>query len=292
MSSSASSSMRPLPQRPWGGASSMVRNVGSSVAASIQMSSIAPLVARMPLLTPPPFEGGAGGAGTGDQPLPVAEHDLAVGADVHEQRQLLRGVQPGRDDAGGDVAAHPAAYGRHETDAGARVQLEAKLAGQQRGRAGERGYVGLLAKVPRIDAEQEVGHHGVAGGHHLVEVDGRTAVRASSSSMSSLIVSTTSCCRRARPWPALRVHDARDDIVAAGDLRVVGGGAVDHPPRAELHQVDDDARRPHVHGQAVLAVTRSRRVCGEHPGRERDAAVAIRRVYASRTRSSRPARRS
>ena len=50
--------MRPLPQMPTAGASSMVRNVGSSVASSMKTSSMAPGEARMPSRTPPPSKAG------------------------------------------------------------------------------------------------------------------------------------------------------------------------------------------------------------------------------------------
>ena len=50
--------MRPLPQMPTAGASSMVRNVGSQVASSMKTSSMAPGEARMPSRTPPPSKAG------------------------------------------------------------------------------------------------------------------------------------------------------------------------------------------------------------------------------------------
>ena len=50
--------MRPLPQMPTAGASSTVRNVGSKVVSSMNTSSMAPAVARMPWPTPPPSKAG------------------------------------------------------------------------------------------------------------------------------------------------------------------------------------------------------------------------------------------
>jgi len=50
--------MRPLPQIPTAGASSTVRNVGSSVSSAMKTSSIAPGEARMPSPTPPPSKAG------------------------------------------------------------------------------------------------------------------------------------------------------------------------------------------------------------------------------------------
>ena len=80
------------------------------------------------------LEGGAGRAGAGDQPVLGAQHDLAVGADVDEQREPVGGVEPGADHAGGDVAADVAAHRRHDVHARLRVRAQAELVGGELGR--------------------------------------------------------------------------------------------------------------------------------------------------------------
>src|SRR5450830_1166225 len=56
--SSPRRSMRPLPQIPTAAASSIVRNVGSSVSSAMKTSSMAPPEARMPWPAPPPSKAG------------------------------------------------------------------------------------------------------------------------------------------------------------------------------------------------------------------------------------------
>ena len=69
-------------------------------------------------------------------PLAVAEHDLAVGADVDEQPDPLVAVHAGGEHAGDDVAADVGAEGREQRHPRARVEREADLAGQHRRRRG------------------------------------------------------------------------------------------------------------------------------------------------------------
>ena len=48
------------------------------------------------------LEGRAGRRGAGEQAFPIAQHDLGIGADIDEQRQLVLQVRPlGEHDAGG-----------------------------------------------------------------------------------------------------------------------------------------------------------------------------------------------
>ena len=58
--------MMPEPQMPRAGALPMVSSVGSKVSGSISTASMAPSVARMPCLMPPPSKAGP------------AEHDVAI----------------------------------------------------------------------------------------------------------------------------------------------------------------------------------------------------------------------
>ena len=52
------------------------------------------------------LKGGAGGTGAAHKEVPVAEHDLAVGAKVDEQAQRVTVPDAGGQRTGGDVAAH------------------------------------------------------------------------------------------------------------------------------------------------------------------------------------------
>ena len=61
------------------------------------------------------LEGGAGRAGAGEQPLPVAQHDLGIGADIDDQRHLVDMMRGFRQDHAGGVGADMAGdAGQHE----------------------------------------------------------------------------------------------------------------------------------------------------------------------------------
>ena len=69
-----------------------------------------------------------------EDPVAVAEHDLAVGADVDEQPGALVAVHAGGEHAGDDVAADVRAERGEERGPGPRVQREAEVGGEH-GRA-------------------------------------------------------------------------------------------------------------------------------------------------------------
>ena len=173
----------------------------SNVPPSIQMSSIAPVVAAHPAGHAGALEGRTGRAGAADQPLPVAEHDLAVGAHVHEQRELVGGVHAARQDPGGHVAADVAADRRHDEDVGLRIGLQAELPGHQRRHRGERRDVGLLAQVLGVEASSRCVITVLPATVTSWMSVGSIALRATSSSISSAMVPTTSCRRRPSPCP-------------------------------------------------------------------------------------------
>ena len=116
------------------------------------------------------LEGRSRGAGAGEQPAAVAEHDLRVGADVHQQRELIGQVGAlGEDDAGG-IRADVAGDAGQGVDARAGIEVQADLA-----RLEAQGFIGSeregrAAELHRIDAEQQVVHDRVADHRHLEEV--------------------------------------------------------------------------------------------------------------------------
>ena len=93
----------------------------SSVAGSMRTRSIAPGAARWPQLICAPSKAGPVGLEQASSRLLVAEHDLRVGADVHEQRELLGQVRAlGEDDTGG-IRADVAGDARQGVDARAGI---------------------------------------------------------------------------------------------------------------------------------------------------------------------------
>ena len=119
------------------------------------------------------LEGRTGRAGCRQQPAGVAEHDLGVRADVHDERHLLRAVgRLGQHHAGG-VGAHVAGdAGQHVQPRAGVDRLQPDVAG-----AGVDGTVGgqgegRRAERHRVDAQQQVMHDRVAHHAQLEDVVG------------------------------------------------------------------------------------------------------------------------
>ncbi len=206
------------------------------------------------------LEGRAGRAGAREQPVPGAEHHLAVGADVDEQRELVGREHPRGDDAGGDVAADVAAHRGQHVDAGQLVRVQAELSGDQLGGRRDRRDIRLLAQETRVEAEQQMRHRRVAGDRHLVdlvELDPVALLQLVEQVVDGLDGEISQVLE---PALALRVDDARDDVVAAGDLPVVGAGRVDDAPGREIDEVGDHRRRAQVDGHPHARHRKDRRV--------------------------------
>ena len=117
------------------------------------------------------LEGRAGRARRGEQPAPVAEHDLGVRADVDDERHPLGVVRLLGQDHAGRVGARrgrrctagrrPARPGWARRPSSAAVVLDGPIGRQRERRAAERR---------RVDAEQEVVHDRVADDRQLEDL--------------------------------------------------------------------------------------------------------------------------
>ena len=141
----------------------MTRKRGSRVSLSIRTRSIAPGAARWPHEICAPSKAGPGRRRGGEQPVPRAEDDLGVRADVDEQRDLVREVRRLGEDRPGRVRADVAGDARQHVDARAGVAGQLQLARRRTrtarvGRERER----RRAERRRVDAEQEVMHDRIA----------------------------------------------------------------------------------------------------------------------------------
>ncbi len=214
------------------------------------------------------LEGGAGRAGAGDQPVLVAQHDLAVGADVDEEREAVGGVEPGADHPGRDVAADVAAHRRHELHSRLGVHAEADLVSGELGRQRDGGDVGLLAQVARVEAEQQVRHRRVAGDRDLLDLGGLDAV--ARLELVDQVVDRLQGeeLQAQQPTLALGVDDARDHVLAAGDLLVVGARAVDDAAGLEVDEVGHDRRGPRVDGEPHAALPEDARIDAQETRRQ------------------------
>ena len=139
-------------------------------------------------------------------------------------------------------------------NAGERIGVQPELARDELGRQRDRRDVRLLAQEARVEAEQQVRHGRVAGERHLVDLVVLDPVALLQHDEQLVDGLDGEALQPREAALAARVDDARDHVVAAGDLLVVGALGVDHAPRLEVDEVGDDRRRAEVDGDAHAAL--------------------------------------
>ena len=189
------------------------------------------------------LEGRAGRAGRGEQATLVAEDDLGVRADVHDERHPIRLVRLlGQDDAG-RVGADVARDARQDVDPRARVGPEPQLrrgrVDRTVGRQGER----RAAERRRIDAEQEVMHDRVADQRKLQDVGALDPGLVGEQREHPV---DRQADRLGHLLGALgmhhRVRDAAHEVLAEADLRVHHARAREHGAVGQVREVAGDGR--------------------------------------------------
>src|SRR6185437_13320159 len=114
----------------------------------------------------------AGRARAGEQALPVAQHDLGVGADIDEQRNFLAKVGPLGQYHTGCVSSDMAGYAGQRVRPRTAVQVQADLRGPKLQGFVGREREGRASELHRVDAEQQVMHDRVADQRDLENVVG------------------------------------------------------------------------------------------------------------------------
>ena len=116
------------------------------------------------------FERRAGGARRREHPFTVAEHDLGVGADVHDEAELVAQVRRlGEDDARG-IGAHVPRHAREHVGARARMETEIERARRYADGTVDSEGERRLAELDRIQTEQEVMHDRIADQGHVEDL--------------------------------------------------------------------------------------------------------------------------
>ena len=197
------------------------------------------------------FQCGAGGAGRGEQPLSLAEHDLGVRAHVDQELHLVAAVrslgEDGRRGVGPDVARDA---GQHVEAGAAAAHADVRGPGVDGQVGGERE--GCRPQRRRVDAEQEVVHDRVADRdqvQHVVALDARLVCQPPDELVDRRLHGV------GQLDPPLRVHhhvrDPAHQVLAESDLRVHRPRGGEHLAGAELAEVAGDRRRPDVDRDAV-----------------------------------------
>ena len=123
---------------------------------------MAPLVVPHAEFDAAALEGRARRTGRAGQPVPIADDDLGVGADVHEQCGLFGAVHTRTHDAGHDVAAHVAGHGGKDQRGDVLAERQPQIDGLQGRKESGSGHIGRSPDVAGIDLEQQLRHGGVA----------------------------------------------------------------------------------------------------------------------------------
>lgn len=177
----------------------MTRMRGSFVTGSMRTRSIAPGAARWPADICAPRRP-AGRRGAGEQPRPAAEQDLGVGADVDDEHQRLglvgRGGERHRRGVGPDMAGDA---GQHIGPRRRRQRLEPEVGGGQMQGPADGEREGGMAKLDRVDADQQMVHHRVADQRHLDQRRARDPAAPATSAISRFSASRTARVISAAP---------------------------------------------------------------------------------------------
>ena len=144
--------------------------VSVSPSAPIETPSMAPSAARMPHRIAAPSNAGPAGAAVAEQPVAVAEDDLAVRADVDEQPRPRVPVHAGGEQPGGDVAADVGPECREHERPRTRMRRHVQVGRQHLGQLPRRHDERRHAERLGVDAERDVRHRRVAGDRDLVHV--------------------------------------------------------------------------------------------------------------------------
>ena len=198
------------------------------------------------------LEGRAGRTGRGEQPALVAQDDLRVGADVHEQGHALGQLRfLGQDDAG-RVRADVARDAGQDVDACARVRPDAQL-----GRGGVDGPVRRqgerrATERRRVDAKEQVMHDRVADEDQLQDLGALDAGLVGEAGQQAV---ERLADRLGHLLGALgmhhRVRDAAHQVLAEPDLRVHDAGAREDGAVGQVREVAGDRGGADVDGDAV-----------------------------------------
>ena len=131
---------------------------GSSVSRSMRTRSIAPGRRALAAADLRALERGAGGARAGEQALLVAEHDLGIGAHVHQQGHFRGEIRPLGKHHARRIGADVTGDARQHIDPRVAMQFQIDDVGPQGERVIDRERERRAAQFHRIDAKQQVMH--------------------------------------------------------------------------------------------------------------------------------------
>ena len=185
------------------------------------------------------------------QPVAVADHQLAVGADVEEQADFILLVQVQHQQAADDVAADVVRCGGDDVDEARKVHAQLR-APEPAGIGGHRRK-GRGKHRPGVELEQEVDHRGVAGDDQRGAASGGDARLLREAIEQAVEALHRRALHVLHVTVALkRVGDAGQDVRAVDFLAVGLAGLSQYCAAVHVHQLHDDGGGAIVGGEAVV----------------------------------------
>ena len=209
-----------------------------------------PLIRGGAVLDARALEHRARGGRAGEDPMLVAQHHLAVRAEVEEQRELIRTRHVDGEQAAGDVPADRARNARREVRGARRdVAVDKRevvnLFAEQR-----RRHVRSHAQRRRVDVCRDELHGGVSADGDVVDVRRRDAGLGRERARHLGEHFFEQLCHGLELAPDARL-DALGDGGAKDELGVGAAHRVDQLAGLLVVQAADDGGRPHVDGKTV-----------------------------------------
>ena len=197
------------------------------------------------------FQCRPGSTGTGKNPIPIANDQLAVGADVKEHAGFLLLVQIQLHQAADNIAAYIIGSGGDDIDKPRKIQTQ--FAGPEKARVGADGGIGGCKNRPGIQPQQEMDHGSIAGYDHNGKGCG-----VNTGGSRQLIQKLAQ--RMGRGLLQLRymaaifqgVGDAGEDIGAVGNLAADNSFFPNHRAGVQIDQLHHQGGGAIVQGQAVV----------------------------------------
>jgi hypothetical protein len=117
-----------------------------------------------------PLEGRSGGTGRGKEPLPISQNQLAVGADINDKQHFVLVIRLFGDEHADVIRPDESRFYRQDVNVSARRYLEPQVARFDIYRVMYGGSERCLAKMTRVDIEEEMVYAGVADNCHVDDI--------------------------------------------------------------------------------------------------------------------------
>ncbi len=153
--------------------------------------------------------------------------------------------------SGNNIPADIAGHRRIEKKPNRGVSVNSQLGRLDHGKVAAGRDVGCLPDKFGVQAQQQVAHHGVAGGHDIADIAGADHHRPTKSLDNGIDGLYQFFLEGLQATGPLRINDPGDHVFAVGDLAVIRGGLGERYAGVEINQHPTDRGGADIHRQAV-----------------------------------------